>query len=62
MGLRRPETLCLGAVLVVGTLLRMWVWHDHSADPEDAYHRQPFQRITHPLKFEFGIRAAELAR
>lgn len=38
MSLRRPEALWLGAILVVGTLLRMWVWHDHGIDPDEGPH------------------------
>jgi len=38
MSPRRPAWLWLGAILVVGTLLRMWVWHDHWIDPDEGAH------------------------
>ena len=38
MSLHRPERIWLAAILVVGTLLRLWVWHDHAVDPDEGAH------------------------
>ena len=38
MSLHRPERIWLAAILVVGTLLRLWVWQDHAVDPDEGAH------------------------